>query len=69
MVRCDEAGRDAEGLRYRIGVDFDFLRDEDRELLVQHVIKKETMRLGETRGKLPKNALSQSGSVPPDPSV
>ncbi|MDJ0861216.1 MAG: PilZ domain-containing protein [Gammaproteobacteria bacterium] len=50
VVRCAEADR---GTLFRVAVDFDYLRDDDRELLVQHVLRKQTSVLREQRGDAP----------------
>ncbi len=39
----------SQGLPYDVAVDFDFIRDHDRELLIQHVLQKEVSELREKR--------------------
>ena len=51
VVRCDETAPEESDLPYRIAVDFDYLRDDDRELLVQHVVRRETEQLRDSRGQ------------------
>ncbi len=46
VVRCTRA---RQGADFNIAADFDYLRDDDRELLVQHVMRKESSRLREER--------------------
>ncbi len=51
VVRCSGEAFEVQGWpAFRIAVDFDFVRDDDRELLVQHVIRKESSQLREERG-------------------
>ena len=50
VVRCVEASETQARPTFRVAVDFDIIRDDDRELLVQHVVKKESSRLREERG-------------------
>ncbi len=49
VVRCVAALEAQRRPAFRIAVDFDFIRDDDRELLVQHVVRKESSRLRENR--------------------
>ncbi len=49
VVRCVEAFEAQDRPAFRIAVDFDFIRDDDRELLVQHVVRKESSQLREER--------------------
>ncbi len=49
VVRCQAIGDTQEGRVYRLAVDFDYLRDDDLELLAQHVTKKESSRIREER--------------------
>lgn len=51
VVRCDDAAPGGSRLPYRIAVDFDYLRDDDRELLVQHVVRRQTEQLRKSRGQ------------------
>jgi len=46
-----EASPDADPARYpyRLGVDFSFIRDDDRELLFRHIVRKQGERLRATR--------------------
>ena len=49
VVRCGEAFEALGKPAFPVAVDFDFIRDDDRELLVQHVIRKESSQLREER--------------------
>lgn len=49
VVRCGEAFDTPAGPAFKVAVDFDFVRDDDRELLIQHVIRTESSQLREER--------------------
>ncbi len=49
VVRCAETRETPQAPGFSIAVDFDYLRDDDRELLVQHVVKKQSSELREER--------------------
>ena len=50
VVRCEENTADEPGLPFRVAADFVYLPETDRELLVQHVVKRETQLLRQQRG-------------------
>jgi len=49
VVRCDERTPHGPGMAHRVAIDFRYLDDEDRELLVQHAIKQESRLLRRRR--------------------
>ena len=49
VIRCEENPAEEPGMPLRIAVDFEFLPEDDRELLVQHVVKRETRLLRKQR--------------------
>jgi c-di-GMP-binding flagellar brake protein YcgR len=51
VVYCRYRGGDAPS--YQIGVDFIGLRDQDRDLLIRHIIKKQSQQLREHRQEPP----------------
>ena len=53
VVRCAETTEAQQESAFSIAVDFDYLRDDDRELLVQHVVKKQSSQLRAERPDLP----------------
>ena len=55
VVRCAETREVSQAPGFSIAVDFDYLRDDDRELLVQHVVKKQSSKLRGERSDLPDN--------------
>ncbi len=53
VIRCDDNTADEPGLPFRIAVYFEYLPEADRELLVQHVVKRESLLLRDRRGDEP----------------
>ncbi|MCO6440354.1 MAG: PilZ domain-containing protein [Nitrococcus mobilis] len=49
VVRCGESGKQSG---FRVGVQFQFLRDYDREVLVQHLLQRQSMLLRQRKQEL-----------------
>lgn len=49
VVHCDPLPGEDSGFPYRLGVEFTHIRDTDRELIVQHVTRRQSAMLRETR--------------------
>jgi c-di-GMP-binding flagellar brake protein YcgR len=49
VVDCRDCGAEEGEQRYEVAVDFEFIRDEDRELLIQHILKKQAVQLRNER--------------------
>ena len=47
VVTCNEIPTDESP--YRLGVDFSYIRDDDQELLVKHVVQKQSRSIRKTR--------------------
>lgn len=51
VAYCEHAGDGDARYPWRIGASYEIIRESDRELLVRHVMARETRRLRETRGE------------------
>lgn len=49
VAYCERAGEDDPHFPWRVGVSFEIMREADRELLVRHVMSRETQQLREQR--------------------
>lgn len=49
--RCAQIKRPDEGFPYLIAIEFDFITEEDREMLVQHIVQRELSQLRARRAK------------------
>lgn len=48
VTRCQPTS-DQQPFRYRVAVEFSYITEEDRELLIQHIVQRESSRLRERR--------------------
>lgn len=50
VVYCRREKTDNSEFPFRVGIDFSYIRENDRELLIKHVLRKQSSRRREARG-------------------